>query len=130
MGNKTSMNLEENVASMLCYIATWVTGIIFYLVEKENKKVRFHALQSIIIFLPLTILAPIIGWIGAPKPVYGTVLGVRVATGYDSGIFVLQALSWLIYVVIFILWIILMIMAYQGKEFSIPIVSDIAEKHA
>jgi len=130
MGNKTSMNLEENVASMLCYIATWFTGIIFYLVEKENKKVRFHALQSIIIFLPLTILAPIIGWIGAPKPVYSTVWGVRVATGYDSGIFVLQALSWLIYVVIFILWIILMIKAYQGEKFKLPIVGDIAEKHA
>lgn len=126
MGNKTSMNLEENVAGLLCYIGTWITGIIFYLLEKENKKVRFHALQSIIVFLPLTIIAPILGWLGSPKVSYGG----GFTYSYDPGIPALIWLSWLFYLLIFILWIVLMIMAYQDKEFNIPVVSDIAKKHA
>ena len=44
---KTSMGLEENVASGLCYIAGFITGLIFYFSEKDNKTVKFHALQSI-----------------------------------------------------------------------------------
>jgi len=120
------MNLEENVASMLCYIATWVTGLIFYLVEKENKTVRFHALQSIMVFLPLTIIAPILGWLGSPKWSYRG----GFTYSYDPGIPVLIWLSWLIYVLIFILWLILIINAYQGKKLKLQIVGDIAEKHA
>jgi len=53
---KSSMNLEENVAGALCYVIVWITGIIFFFLEKENKTVRFHAMQSILTFLPLTIL--------------------------------------------------------------------------
>ena len=48
---KTSMNIEENIASMLCYIGVWVTGLIFYLLEKENKTVKFHAMQSLLTFI-------------------------------------------------------------------------------
>ena len=126
MGDKTSMNLEENVASMLCYIVTWVTGLIFYLVEKENKTVRFHALQSIMVFLPLTIIAPILGWIGSPKWSYRGGLSYS----YDPGIPALIWLSWIVYAIMFILWLILIINAYQGKKLKLPIVGDIAEKHA
>ena len=109
---KTSMNLEENVAGALCYVLGWVTGIIFYIMEKENKTVRFHAVQSIIVFLPLTIIVgmfqaiflfiPFIGW----------------------------AISGLIGLLMFILWLVLMFKAYQGEKFKLPIVGDIAEKHA
>ena len=57
---KATFGLEENVASAACYLLTWVTGIIFFLMEKDNKTVRFHAMQSILTFLPLMILAWII----------------------------------------------------------------------
>ncbi|MCK5112920.1 MAG: DUF4870 domain-containing protein [Thermoplasmatales archaeon] len=119
---KTSMNLEENVAGLLCYLIVWVTGIIFYFVEKENKFVRFHAMQSILTFIPLSILAWIVGWIGAPKLTYGYY-------GWDPGIPALIWLSWLIWVITVILWLILMFKAYNGEKFKLPIVGDIAEKH-
>ena len=64
---KTSMGLEENVAGALCYALIWITGIIFFFMEKENKTIRFHAMQSILTFIPLTILGWILGWIGAPS---------------------------------------------------------------
>ncbi len=116
------MNLEENIASVLCYVLAWVTGIIFLLMEKKNKTVRFHAMQSILTFLPLSIIAWIIGWIGAPKLTYGY--------GFDPGIPALIWLSWLIWVITVILWLILMFKAYNGEKFKLPIVGDIAEKNA
>ena len=47
---KTSTGLEDNIAGLLCYVAGWVSGLIFLLIETENKFVRFHAVQSIIVF--------------------------------------------------------------------------------
>ena len=123
---KTSMNIEENIASALCYVLTWITGIIFYLMEKENKTVRFHAMQSILTFLPLMIIGWIVGFIGAPSVGWG--YGYYGAS-YNPGIPALIWLSWLIYVIMFILWIVLIIKAYQGEKFKLPVVGDIAEKH-
>jgi len=108
---KTSMNMEENVASLLCYLLVWLTGIIFYLVEKENKTVRFHAMQSILVFLPLTVLSIIFS----------------VLSWFIPFIWVLGGLMSLLTI---ILWLVLLIKAYQGEKFKLPIVGDIAEKHA
>ena len=120
---KTSLNLEENIESMLCYIGAWITGIIFIALEKENKTVKFHAKQSLFLFLPLTIIAPIIGWIGAPKWTGGWYYG-----HFDPGIAALVWLSWIIYLIILVLFIVLIVTAYQGKKLKIPIVGDLAEK--
>jgi len=51
--SESSLDLEENVASMICYIGTFVTGFIFFLIEKKNKTIRFHAMQSILLILVL-----------------------------------------------------------------------------
>ena len=48
----TALGVSENVASLLTYVLGWITGIVFLLVEKENKTVRFHAWQSIAVFVP------------------------------------------------------------------------------
>jgi len=124
---KTSMNIEENMAGLLCYLVVWVTGIIFYFMEKKNKTVRFHALQSILTFLPLSVIGWLVGWIGMPKLGYG--YGYY-GWSYDPGIPALVYLSWVIWAITVILWLVLMIKAYQGEKFKLPIVGDIAEKHA
>lgn len=103
---KTSLDLNENVESLLCYIVGWVTGIVFLVLEKENKFVRFHALQSILTFLPLSILAWLLRWI----PFVGWALGVLVG------------------ILTIILWLILMLKAYGGEKYKLPIVGDIAER--
>jgi uncharacterized membrane protein len=124
---KTSMNLDENIAGVLCYLAFWITGIIFYFMETKNKTVRFHALQSILTFLPLWIIAWIIGWIGAPKWTYG--YGPLGVGGFDPGIPALVWLSWIIWVITILLWLLLMFKAYNGKKFKVPVIGDIVEKH-
>ena len=53
---KTSLNLDENIEGLLCYLGIWITGLIFYLLEKDNKFVKFHAMQSIIVFLSLFVI--------------------------------------------------------------------------
>jgi len=100
------MGLDESVAGLLCYIVGWITGIVFLVLEKENKFVRFHALQSLLTFLPLSVLAWLLGWI----PFVG---------------WVLAALVWILTV---ILWLILMFKAYRGEKYKLPLVGDIAEK--
>ncbi len=103
---KTSTGLEENVAGLLGYVLGWVSGLVFILLENESKFVRFHAMQSIIVFGSLSIMSivigsiPFIGW--GLTPIVG-VLG-------------------------FVLWIMLMIKAYQGTMFKLPWVGDLAEK--
>ena len=120
---KTSLNIDENIESLLCYIGLWITGLIFLFAEKENKTVKFHAKQSLFFFLPLTIIAPIIGWIGSPKWTGGWYYG-----HFDPGISALVWLSWIIYLIILVFFIILIVTAYQGQKFKIPIVGDLAEK--
>ncbi len=127
---KSTMNLEENIASLLCYLVVWITGLIFYFLEKENKTVRFHALQSILTFLPLTILGYVLGWIGAPKVAYGGYGWWGTGVTIDPGIPALVWASWGVNILMFVLWLILIIKAYQGEKFKLPIVGDIAEKHA
>ena len=105
---KSSTGMQPNLAAMLSYLAGIITGVIFFLIEKENKYVRFHALQSILIFgfflvlnVVLTVI-PVAGWSLLP------LLGI------------LQL----------IVWIIVMIKSYQGDKFKLPIIGDIAEKNA
>jgi len=124
---KTSMNLEENIASALCYVIIWLTGIIFFFLEKENKTVRFHAMQSILTFIPLSILGWILGWIGAPS--VGLGYGYY-GYSYNPGIPALLWLSWIIWLITVLLWLFLMYKAYKGEKFKVPFVGDIAEKHS
>ncbi|MGA2159554.1 MAG: DUF4870 domain-containing protein [Dehalococcoidia bacterium] len=99
---KSSMGMEENVAALLSYVLGWVTGLIFFLIEKESKFVKFHAMQSIITFGALTILSILFFW--------------------------LPVLIWLLNVIGLVLWIVLMIKAYQGVKFKLPFIGDLAEK--
>jgi uncharacterized membrane protein len=103
---KTSTGLQPNIAGLLCYVVGWITGIIFLILEKDNNFVKFHAIQSIIVFGAFTVVdfvlsyIPIIGWI------FSTIIGI----------------------IAFILWIILMVKAYQGQMYKLPIAGNIAEQ--
>ncbi len=101
-GGKTSMNMEENVEGALTYVFWWITGIVFLLIEEDSEFVRFHAMQSIVTFLPLTILSYMF-------------------------VFILWPFGSLISLLSLVLWLVLMFKAYQGERFKLPIVGDIAE---
>lgn len=103
---KTSTGLTANTAAMISYLGGFITGIIFLVVEKENKFVRFHALQSIFTFGAVFVVIQVfnvISFLAILLPVIN-----------------LLALG---------LWIILMVKAYQGEEFKLPVIGGIVEQN-
>ena len=105
--------LSENVAGLLCYVVGWVTGIIFLLIDKRPW-VRFQAAQSIVVFGGLTIIRIALG-------LMATMIGGSVGWGLFGGLMVVVGLVGLI------LWILLMVKAYQHADFRVPIAADIAD---
>lgn len=115
--NKTSMGLDENVEGALCYVLGFITGIIFLVMEKDSKFVKFHAIQSIILFLALWIFNMVIS-------------SILIATFSYSMWGIVGMFSTLISLVMLIIWIMMILKAYQGEKFKLPIVGDIAEKQS
>ncbi len=104
-----SLDMDENLEALLAYLLGWVTGIIFYVLEDESKFVRFHAMQSILTFLPIHIIVVIIG----------------TGFGYYFGFF--GMIAQIIGIIAFALWLILMLKAYKGEWFKLPYIGDYAE---
>jgi len=100
----TSTGLNENIAGLLCYVLGWISGIIFLLIEQDNKFVRFHAMQSIIVFGIVTVAGIILGFV--------------------------PFIGWLVPAISFILWVVLMVKAYQGTRYKLPWAGNIAERWA
>ena len=105
---KSSTGLQANVAGLLAYVLGVVTGLVFFLIEKDNRFVKFHAMQSIAFSLVLCVA----GLIMALIPFIGQV-----------GMALLNLAG-------LVVWIILMIKAYQGDWFKLPVLGDFAEKQA
>ena len=119
-GPVTQSGLSENSAATLSYVLGWITGLIFFLIDRRPY-VRFHAAQSIVTFGGLHIIRMVLGGIfgfswffaGFPRHHFGA---------FGPGI----ALFALIGFVSFILWIVCMVKAYQGERFMVPIAGDLA----
>ena len=109
--------MRENVAGALCYALFWITGLIFYFVDKRPY-VRFHAEQSIIVFGAITILHEFLR----------AFFGFSFVTG-EWADFSLGFTLWrLLHLGAVILWILLMVKAYQGERLRIPFAADVAEQ--
>ena len=102
----TVLGVTENIEALLCYVLGWVTGLVFLLLEQKNEFVRFHALQSLVTFLALFIISSVIGFI----PVLGVLVGLVL---WPLGV---------------VLWIILMVKAYKGERYKLPVVGDFVEQ--
>jgi uncharacterized membrane protein len=109
--------MQENVAALLTYVLGWITGLIFFIIDKRPF-VQFHAKQSIVVFGGLSIL----------RILLGVFLGVSFVGGAPGGLSVAVALFDLVYLAGVILWIVCMIKAYQGERFRVPIAADTADK--
>lgn len=110
--------LSENAAALLSYVLGWLTGLIFYLIDRRPY-VRYHAAQSIVTFGGLHIVRAVIAIVFGIGWWWGGGWGFR----WGAGLFFLWGLSLLTLV----LWIYCMVKAYQGERFKLPIAGDIAE---
>ncbi len=124
---KSSTGLDENIAALLSYVAGWITGLIFFLIEKDSRLVRFHAMQSLILcgggfvlIIALYIVAGILSLIiGQISGILGFL--VTLVTGLVATVIGLAIL---------IGAIIALIKAYQGQYFKLPVVGNLAEKYS
>jgi uncharacterized membrane protein len=118
-GHATSTGLDPHLAGLLCYILGIITGLIFFLIEKTNSVVRFHAAQSIVFggaAILLWIVLMIIGVIlGAINWQLGNLFGL---------------LSIVVWLGLFIVWVVLLIKGYSGEKWKLPILGDMAERLA
>jgi uncharacterized membrane protein len=108
--------LEENVAGLLCYVLGWVTGLIFFVIDKRPF-VKFHAAQSIGLSVGLIVVYIVIGFLFAMMH-------------FMSMGFLALAIYPLLGLAVFVLWIFLMYKAYQHEEFKLPFIGDIAKNMA
>jgi uncharacterized membrane protein len=106
-------SIQENVAGLLCYVLGWLTGIIFLLIDKRPW-VKFHAAQSIVVFGGLTVIRIALTFMHG-------MMGGLIGWGFLSMIGVLLTLLGCV------LWILLMVKAYQHEMFRLPIAADIAD---
>jgi uncharacterized membrane protein len=117
---KTSTGIEPNVAALLSYVAGWITGLIFLLIEKDNKFVRFHAMQSIILFGALTVV-----WI-----ILSVLSAIFLFTRLYFFFPLFRLIGILLWLFSLVFWVVLMVKAFQGEKFKLPIAGDIADKKA
>lgn len=103
---KSSTGMSANVAALLAYVFGLVTGLVFFLIEKESKFVKFHAMQSMCVSAAFFVIGLVLAFI----PVLGGVLTL------------LLNLAGLV------AWIVCMVQAYQGHWFRLPVIGDFAAK--
>ena len=128
---KSALGLDGNLAAALGY-PIGIIAIISLIIEKENRFVRFHALQSvllivvwIVVLIALTILSVVLGIIlGVAANAAGS------AGGAISVIFsLISLLVWLVIPLLFIAGLIFAaIKAYGGNYFKLPLIGNMAEK--
>jgi len=115
VNKKSSTGLDPKVAVLLAYIFSWLGGLIILLLEKENKFVKWNALQALI--LGIIEVAAII--------VVSVILGLIPYIGW----FFFSWLGWVIAAAAWILAIVAIVMAFQGKTFRIPGIAGLADKY-
>ena len=122
-GGQTSVGLDANLASMLCYLTMICCGLgiiislVFFLIEKTNRLLRFHAMQALLF-----------GGVWIVAGIALRILSMILAIG-DMGFFAFWGLMAVrVVIALFLLiWLILAaIKAYQGQYYKLPIIGDVA----
>lgn len=126
-GGKTSLGLDSNVGAMLCYIANFlcclgvILSIVFLVTEKENRFVKFHALQSLFLVAAQIVIGIIV-----------SVLGLLLNFAFDAAglgilsFFVILGLRLILLLIFVIIWLVAGMKAYGGQWYKLPFIGDLA----
>lgn len=121
--------MDPKIAAAISYI--WIVGVIFFILEKENKFVRFHALQSILFGVANSIILILLGILAFVLTFVFGIGGAMVGGAMQSLVGLLIGLVWLLFWLIGLLMfaglIFSAVKAYQGQKFKLPIIGNIAE---
>ena len=101
-----AQNPNRNLMALLSYVLGFISGIVMLLIEKKDEFIRFHAMQSTVLFGGIFIAQIVLGFVPIIGPLVSMILGLATLA----------------------LWIVLMIKAFQGERFVLPVVGEFAEK--
>lgn len=128
-GNSPLGGMDPKIAAAISYI--WIVGVVFFIIEKENKFVRFHALQSILFGVANSVIMILLMIVAFLLTIAFGIGGAMVGGPMESLVSLLVGLIWLLF------WLIVLLMlaglvfaavkAYQGQKFKLPIIGNIAE---
>ncbi len=107
-GTAAAPGLDQNLAGLLCYVLGLITGIIFLVLEPYNRNpfIRFHAFQSIFSHIAVIVVIAVVSMVPGLNIVLTPLLGLGAV----------------------VLWVLLMVQAYQGKKWKLPVIGDLVEK--
>jgi uncharacterized membrane protein len=120
----TTLNISANTAAGASYLFWWISGVLFYFSERNNRFVRFHALQSIILTGALTV-------VGVFAVLFATIMhDLTVATRQVIFFHVGLGGAILLALIIMFAWLWTMVAAWTGNYLRLPIVGRYAEQYS
>jgi uncharacterized membrane protein len=126
-GGKTSLGLDSNVGAMLCYIANFlcclgvILSIVFLVTEKENRFVKFHALQALFLVAAQIVVGIIVSMLGLLLNFAFDAAGLSILS-----FFVILGLRLILLLIFVIVWLVAGIKAYGGQWYKLPFIGDLA----
>ena len=126
-GGKTSLGLDSNVGAMLCYIANFlcclgvILSIVFLVTEKENRFVKFHALQALFLAAAQIVVGIIVSILGLVLDFAFDAAGLGILS-----FFVILGLRLILLLIFVIVWLVAGIKAYGGQWYKLPFIGDLA----
>jgi uncharacterized membrane protein len=122
---KSSTGLDENIAATLSYVLNWVSGLVFFLIEKDSRLVRFHGMQSILLTVVAAVIFIVLWIVWIVIAVITTQLPGLIGTLFNLIIVLVWIVFWL---AIVIAWVMCLIKAYQSQYLKLPVIGNLAEK--
>lgn len=101
---KQSTPVPQGIASLLTYFIPFFGGLLFLFLEKENRLVRFHAVQSILLWIFFVVIGAVLTWI--------------------------PLLNILLYLFVLVVWVFIMYQALMERMYELPVIGGIARRQA
>jgi uncharacterized membrane protein len=126
---QTGTGMDPKIAAAISYI--WIVGLVFYFIEKDNKFVRFHAMQSILFGIANTVIMIVLMFVGFILTFAfgfgGAMVGGVIGSLVSMLVWLVWLLFWLIAIALLIGLVFAAVKAYQGQKFKLPIIGNMAE---
>lgn len=119
MTSTARTGLDPRLASVLAYSVWWVTGLVFLVLARDDRRVRFHAAQSIVIFGAVSLL--LLGL---------AALSITTLVVWPTGYALIQRLSEFVWLGAVLLWVVLMLKAWRGELWRVPLAARLADRIA
>ena len=117
MSQSSSTGIDARLAAVLCYSLWWVTGLLFLILERRDRSVRFHAAQSLVLFGGLSLVLAGVGALSA------------VALLLSNQVYqIVQATGNVVWLGAAVLWLVLVLKAWRGETWRVPLFATLADR--